>query len=95
MGLLLDRGFCEATLPSSVPPISAEGGSVTAFLPPVLGNSYPSSGKRCSNGLGVLHLSLKIRNFVWKSPVQDRIQLCYKAKNYHQTALPKEGPGYM
>lgn len=67
MSLFVDRGFCKAILPSSAPPLSVEGGSVTAFLLTTLGNSYPSFGKRCSNGLGVLHFSLKTRNFVWKS----------------------------
>lgn len=51
---------------SSAPPLSVEGGSVTAFLLTVLGNAHPSFGKCCSKGLGVLYPSLKVRNFVWK-----------------------------
>lgn len=58
----LDRASCEATLPSSAPPLSVEGGSVTAFLSTLVGNSYPSFGKCCLNGLGVLHLSPKTLN---------------------------------
>lgn len=61
-GEVFDRASCEATLPSSAPPLSVEGGSVTAFLSTLVGNSYPSLGKCCLKGWGVLHLSPKTLN---------------------------------
>lgn len=62
LSLFLGRGCSNTSLLHPSP--FSWGWVSNCFLLPGLGNSYPSAGKHYLNCLGVLHLPLKIRNFV-------------------------------
>lgn len=63
--LFLGRGCSNTSLLH--PSLLSWGWVSNCFFMPVLGNSYPLVGKHCLNGLGVLSLPLKIRNFIGKN----------------------------